>query len=121
MASVINMTAHDIKRLPNRIPQWGLPDRLRKVRRDIMGLTQAEISAELGVGLKAYSAWEAGTNAPGDVLEVATKLEKISGVPRQWTIGWLDERDLDYGSAISAEVVSLDAFRAMKGEHTPAV
>lgn len=103
----------NVKRLPNHIPQWGLEDRLRKIRRE-MGLTQAEISEQLGVGLKAYSAWEAGTNAPGDVLDIATKLEKVSGVPRQWTIGWMNEsdsRDLDYGSAVPAQIVSLDAWR----------
>lgn len=118
------MNAHtNVKRLPNRIPQWGLEDRLRKIRRD-MRLTQAEIAEQLEVGLKAYSAWEAGTNAPGDVLALAVKLEKVTGVPRQWTIGWMNEsneRDLDYGSAVLGEVVSLDAFRARQDAHTPAV
>lgn len=76
--------------MPGRIPQWGLDDRLRKVRRD-MGMTQEELAAALGVGAKAYGAWEAGTNRPSDVLEVAQKMEMVSGVPRQWFIGWIDD------------------------------
>lgn len=79
-----------VTRMPGRIPQWGLDDRLRKVRRD-MGMTQEELAAALGVGAKAYGAWEAGTNRPADVLEVAQKMEAVSGVPRQWFIGWIDE------------------------------
>ncbi len=76
--------------LPGRIPQWGLDDRLRKVRRD-MGMTQEQLAEALGVGAKAYGAWEAGTNRPGDVLAVAARMESVSGVPRQWFIGWMED------------------------------
>lgn len=40
-------------------PRFGFGDRLRLVRRDL-GVTQAEMAMKVGVGLKAYSAWESG-------------------------------------------------------------
>ncbi len=76
--------------LPGRIPQWSFDDRIRKVRRQL-GYTQDEMADALEVGLKAYSAWEAGKNTPSDILSVAQKLERVTGVPRQWFIGWMDD------------------------------
>lgn len=112
----------NVKALPGLVPQWSFADRVRKVRREVLGLTQDEMATELGVGLKAYSAWEAGKNTPADILDMAGRLQKVSGVPREWFIGWKDEpapsgpagtkkgagaRTMDYGSQGSGIVTPL--------------
>jgi len=81
-----------------------------------MGYTQEAMAESLEVGLKAYSSWEADKNPPSDVLTVAVKLERLTGIPRQWFIGWMDDepttperRASDYSS-----VVSLAEHRAAK-------
>lgn len=80
----------NVIQFPGRIPQWTFAERARKVRRD-MHLTQAEMATQLDVGLKAYSAWESGKNSPEDLSDIAVKLERITGVPRVWFLGWADE------------------------------
>lgn len=79
-----------IRRLPGSVPQWAFEDRVRKVRREI-GYTQEEMADALGVGLKAYSSWEAGKNTPADILDISGRLHDLTGIPRQWFIGWMDE------------------------------
>lgn len=76
--------------IPGRIPQWTFAERARKVRRE-MGWTQQGMADALNVGLKAYSAWESGSNTPKNVLDIAISMEQITGVPKQWFIGWIDE------------------------------
>ncbi len=73
--------------MPNRIPEWSFADRLRKVRRDGR-MTIDEMAATLNVGAKAYGAWEAGRNTPADIADVAVRLERVTGVPRTWFLGW---------------------------------
>ena len=68
-----------------------------------MGLTQEQVAAALGVGTKAYGAWEAGLNRPSDVLEVAAGMEKLSGVPRQWFIGWVPDDSASQPTAVGPE------------------
>ena len=81
-----------------RIPQWTFAERIRKVRRDLH-MTQEQFSTQLGVGLKRYSAWEAGKNMPVDVGTIAVRLEEESGVPRTWFMGWEDHNAPDPGDA----------------------
>ena len=69
---------------------WTFAERVRKVRRD-QGLTQAAFADKLDVGEKAYAAWESGKNEPASLVDIAVKLEQVTGVPRQWFLGWLDE------------------------------
>ncbi|WP_396659532.1 helix-turn-helix domain-containing protein, partial [Microbacterium sp.] len=73
-----------------RIPTWTFGERMRKVRREL-GMTQQEMASRLGVGAPAYSAWESGRHNPGDRADLAVQLEQISGVAREWFLGWADE------------------------------
>lgn len=87
--TIAPMSAQVIK-LPTRIPQWDFADRLRKVRRDA-GYTQEEFAQALGVGDRAYAAWEAGRNEPKAMPEIVVRLERLTGVPRAWFFGWMTE------------------------------
>lgn len=60
------------RKSPN--PEWDFSDRLRKVRRDIAGMTQTEMATELGVKQKAYAAWESGQNRPDDIISIAKRI-----------------------------------------------
>lgn len=74
---------------PVTVPVWTLADRLRKVRRD-SGMGQNDFAEALGFGRQAYAAWESGRNAPRDLADVAERLERVTGVPRAWFLGWMD-------------------------------
>jgi len=80
--NIVEMSLH--------IPQWTFADRLRKVRRD-RKLTIDQMAETLKVGVKAYGAWEAGRNTPSDIANLAVRLERVTGVPRAWFLGWVDE------------------------------
>lgn len=80
-----------VKALRGTVPTWSFADRLRKARRDYSEYTQEQMAEAIGVGLKAYSAWEAGRNNPESMPEVAVKLEGITGVTRTWFLGWVDD------------------------------
>jgi transcriptional regulator with XRE-family HTH domain len=56
-----------------------------------MGLSQTEFAVLLDVGRQAYSAWESGKNTPASIPEIAERLETVTGVPRQWFLGWMDD------------------------------
>lgn len=89
--------------LPVRhIPSWTFGERARKVRREV-GLTQEAIAEQLGVSAATYSAWESGRNTPANLPDVAVKLERISGVPRSWFLGWADESPRPDGPGGGAE------------------
>lgn len=91
MATVGRMSESAVIQLPtpSRIPVWTWADRLRKVRRDA-NLTQEEFATNIGVTRQAFAAWEAGRSIPGDVAGVAVRLERATGVPRAWFLGWMD-------------------------------
>lgn len=81
-----------ITALPGVLPSWSFADRLRKARREYTTFTQPEMADALGVGLKAYSAWEAGKNKhPQDIATIASKLNELTGIPRTWFLGWEEE------------------------------
>lgn len=74
------------------VPTWNLADRLRKVRRDVLDLTQDEMAAQLEVGAKRYAAWETGQNKPSDLVALSIRLESLSGVSAVWFVfGETDE------------------------------
>lgn len=68
-------------------PRFGFGDRLRLVRRE-MGLSQAEMAIRIGVGGKAYAAWESGQSRPADLPQRALQLETLTGIERGWWLGW---------------------------------
>ena len=79
------MTIAPVIHIRARIPIWSIPERLRKVRRE-MGLTHAAFAALLGVNASRYSAWEAGRNKP-DMLALSESLENVTGVSKFWFRG----------------------------------
>lgn len=83
------MSADVISFAVGRIPQWTFAERLRKVRRDA-GMNQTEFAEQLGVKRESLTAWETGRNEPRSITEVVERLERLTGVPRQWFLGWLD-------------------------------
>lgn len=72
--------------MPN--PRFEFGDRIRKVRRDIAGMTQAEMASVLGVTQKAYAAWESG-GKPGDIVAIARRVEQLwaGQVTAAWVMG----------------------------------
>lgn len=73
-----------------RVPQWTFADRLRKIRRDVAGnVKQSDFAERLGVGEKAYAAWESGANTPRgmQLIDVARQIETEYGVPASWVLG----------------------------------
>jgi len=82
------MTLNPVVPLRLRIPEWTSAERLRKGRRDAK-LSQKEIASLLGVKETTYSAWETGRNQP-DMIELAPRLEEITGVSRMFFVGWTE-------------------------------
>ena len=78
------------KMIPGQVPTWSFGDRIRKARR-IMGYTQADMSTALGVGEKAYAAWESERTSPESIIEIAAKLETVTGIDKLWFVGWMDD------------------------------
>lgn len=56
-------------------PEFDFCDRIRKVRREVAHMTQAEFARELGTTQKAYAAWESGRTKPDNIVNVARKIE----------------------------------------------
>lgn len=85
MATIVGMTTQPTN--PGwHVPSWTFADRLRKIRRET-GLTQADFAGRIGVGDKAYGAWESGANQPGDIVAVAKRIELAFRVPASWVLG----------------------------------
>jgi DNA-binding XRE family transcriptional regulator len=70
-----------------QVPQWTFADKIRKVRRDVLGIEQDEFARRLDVTRQAYAAWESGRNEPRNILAVAKRVEAMSGVPAAWLLG----------------------------------
>lgn len=85
------MTNAQVAPLPRKAPQWGFADRVRKVRRDVLDINQAQLAEQLEVTRAAVEGWESGRNAPSDIAGIAVKLERLTGVPRVWFLGWADD------------------------------
>lgn len=67
-------------------PQFNFGDRIRKVRRDVVHLSQAEMADTIGVSQKVYSAWEAGRSRPTDIVAIAKRVELLTGVSAGWLL-----------------------------------
>lgn len=73
----------------NWTPEWSFADRLRKIRREAH-FQQDDFAARLGVNENQYKAWESGRNNPRDIVSIAKRIELLTGVPAQWTLGLAD-------------------------------
>lgn len=72
-----------------RVPRWTLGDRLRKARRDA-GYTARDFAQALGVTNSALSQYETDRARPRDLVDLAQRVEAVTGVPATWLLG-LDE------------------------------
>src|SRR5882757_6169907 len=68
-------------------PQWEFGDRIRKVRRGIARLGQAEMADALGVSRQVYASWEAGRTKPSDIVATSKQIERLW--PRRVTASWM--------------------------------
>ena len=87
--TVFVMTSQVVQ-LRRPVPVWTFADRVRKARRST-GMTQAAFAQALGVGDKAYAAWESGANEPEHLHLIAERLETVVGWDKAWFLGWADE------------------------------
>lgn len=69
-----------------------LQDKLKKHRNEI-GLSQKDISEQLGITQQSYSNWEAGKSQPSP--KNLKKIAKIFGVSPSYLLGWEDESKMD--------------------------
>lgn len=72
------------------VPEWSLADRLRRIRREL-GLSQEKFAELLNVKPPRYGAWETGRNHPENVVDLARRIEAMTGVPAAWTLGVYSE------------------------------
>ena len=70
-------------------PTWDWADRLRKIRRSVAGMSQAQMAALVGVKPPTYSAWEGGRNQPSlrTAYTVAQIIEQT--FPGKVSAGWV--------------------------------
>lgn len=73
---------------------WSLGDRFRKIRRDVLKGSQADMAAMLGVPTSAYQNWEAGKSNPRQLVPLARRIEREIGVPATWILGMGATADL---------------------------
>ncbi len=86
------MSTESVTRIHPVWPKWTFGDRLRKARH-AAGITQREMADQLDVGQPAYGQWEAGNNAPRNIVRVAQDVEALTGVPAAWLLGLTDGPD----------------------------
>lgn len=95
------------------IPEWTFGDRLRKVRRVVLRLNQAEFAAELGTNQKTYAAWELDMTSPRNMVALAKRIEALAGVPASWMLG------LDDGTPFRAAAPQASRRRAARSSSAP--
>jgi len=66
------------------VPQWTLPDRLRKAR-EVAGLNQSELGAVTGISRRSVSSYESGEATPRRPVLIAWAM--ATGVPLSWLEG----------------------------------
>jgi transcriptional regulator with XRE-family HTH domain len=87
------------------------------------GRTQAQLANALGVSEMYISRRASGSTEfkASEIFEVAKYFGVKPGSLLEEREGGLDERALDYGSAVPARIVSLDAFRTLRDAHSSAI
>lgn len=81
----------------NVIPEWTMPDRLRKAR-EHAGLEQAELAHDMGVSRNTVNNYERGRTTPRRPVILAWAIR--CGVPVEWL--WTGQADADDGTAAPA-------------------
>jgi len=67
-------------------PAWTFGDRMRKARRR-SGMTVQDFAAALGVSTSALGQYETDRSAPRDVVDLARRVQDVTGIPATWTLG----------------------------------
>lgn len=67
-------------------PVWTFGDRLRKARRRT-GQTGAEFAEALGITASALGQYETDRTLPRDVVDLARRVEELTGIPAAWLLG----------------------------------
>lgn len=70
-------------------PDWDWGDRMRKIRRTIANLSQAEMAELVGVKPPTYSAWEGGRSEPGYKLALQVAYRIAAAYPEQVSVAWV--------------------------------
>lgn len=99
------MSTAEVINLGRWTPDPDIATKLRAIRRGYAKLLdrkipQREFAEIIGYGAKAYGAWEAGTNQPDDLIELATRLYERIGLDPSYLV------DFGTGPADPAEQVS---------------
>lgn len=68
------------------IPVWTFGDRLRKARRR-SGMTGQQFADVLGITASALGQYETDRATPRDVVELAKRVEIVTGIPAAWMLG----------------------------------
>lgn len=71
---------------PEGRPLWTFGDRMRKARRRA-GMTGAEFAEALGVTQSALGQYETDRTMPRDVVDLAQRVQALTGVPASWLLG----------------------------------
>ena len=80
-------------------PTWTFGDRLRKTR-SLAGMDQRAFATTLGVTASALAQWEPGRAVPRDIVTIAKRVERQTGVPAAWILG-INEPSVDQpGSSV---------------------
>ena len=75
-----------------RVPSWTFADRIRKARIE-MSLTQAQFAERIHAKEPAYAQWEAGNAKPRNLIEVARRIEQVTGISAAWLLGLTEPSD----------------------------
>lgn len=79
-------------------PQWSWGDRLRKIRRDIAGMSQADMAVLVGVPTPTYGTWEADRATPQQMVMELVASKIAARFPESVSAAWL----MGYGADGSA-------------------
>ena len=67
-------------------PTWTLGDRIRKARLTT-GMNQRDFAPLVGVKPGSLASWESDHSVPRDMVAVARRIGRVTGVPAAWLLG----------------------------------
>ena len=103
-------------------PRWSWGDRLRKVRRDVAGMQQADMAALVGVPTQTYGTWEANRAIPQRMVMELVSSKIAERFPETVSAAWM----MGYGAdgplptPPNGEVSGPDAQVYVIGQHEEA-